>query len=390
MRNAAGSHASPGDRGFGVDSQVEAGTMPDPENPMTVYCFDGTGNHRNLLRPDGRIRRIDGGLGTNVAKLSEILDERVVYRGGVGNPIDFPYWAQASELAFSMGCKDLVDRAWPQIEAGLAEGDDIIDLIAYGRGASQAVELANRLADANRADGGRRRVRFCALIDPIWAAGLPGNNRDQVIRHELPTGLRIEYLIEALAWDEARLQLHCHWQQLDRADLDLGSHEQRVFRGVHGDVGGGYATTGLSDVVLRWMIEHATRAGLAFQPEATWQVCGEPLRLAPDPSQLPHRVTDLDFFSKPRRFPPVLVDQAREHGLPLGAWHRVIVRNRGQREKYLMNLDPFIEDIPRSPGNRIVDPRSWFPKRPRPDSRMRIERALSDEEILALILPEEG
>jgi hypothetical protein len=38
------------------------------------------------------------------------------------------------------------------------------------------------------------------------------------------------------------------------------------FPGVHSDVGGGYEDRQLADITLRWMVEGAETAGLAFQP----------------------------------------------------------------------------------------------------------------------------
>ncbi len=44
--------------------------------------------------------------------------------------------------------------------------------------------------------------------------------------------------------------------------------EQVWFAGVHGDVGGGYAETGLSDITLGWMIAKASAKGLVFDAAA--------------------------------------------------------------------------------------------------------------------------
>lgn len=43
---------------------------------------------------------------------------------------------------------------------------------------------------------------------------------------------------------------------------------QTWFAGVHSDVGGGYEKCGLSDIALKWMIDHAYRHGLKFQASA--------------------------------------------------------------------------------------------------------------------------
>jgi uncharacterized protein (DUF2235 family) len=43
--------------------------------------------------------------------------------------------------------------------------------------------------------------------------------------------------------------------------------EQVWFAGSHGDIGGGYRETGLSDLALLWMIDQAKQAGLAFDDD---------------------------------------------------------------------------------------------------------------------------
>ena len=60
--------------------------------------------------------------------------------------------------------------------------------------------------------------------------------------------------------------------------------EQVWFCGAHADVGGGYATTGLSDFALRWMMGKATDRGVQFDKKPA---------LAPNPLQEP-----TDSYSK--------------------------------------------------------------------------------------------
>ena len=45
---------------------------------------------------------------------------------------------------------------------------------------------------------------------------------------------------------------------------DVAGANQRVFRGVHSDIGGGYAATGLSNITLKWMIDEGKNAGVGF------------------------------------------------------------------------------------------------------------------------------
>ncbi len=60
---------------------------------------------------------------------------------------------------------------------------------------------------------------------------------------------------------------------------------QKWFSGVHCDVGGGYEECGLSDIALKWMIDHAYGHGLRFKASAVNQ-------LTPDPCDTLHNSYD--------------------------------------------------------------------------------------------------
>ncbi|RYG51419.1 MAG: DUF2235 domain-containing protein, partial [Chitinophagaceae bacterium] len=75
----------------------------------------------------------------------------------------------------------------------------------------------------------------------------------------------------ALAIDERRkLFLPTLWQKsttVANNPYHPQQLEQRWFAGVHSNVGGGYADTGLSDVALNWLIEKSKSTGLCFEDE---------------------------------------------------------------------------------------------------------------------------
>ena len=68
--------------------------------------------------------------------------------------------------------------------------------------------------------------------------------------------------------DERRLKFEpCLWEADEAtraADEASGRVQQVWFEGVHSDVGGGYAETGLCDTTLLWMVVEANRRGLVF------------------------------------------------------------------------------------------------------------------------------
>lgn len=76
----------------------------------------------------------------------------------------------------------------------------------------------------------------------------------------------------------------CIWTQ--SANNSKQKLEQVWFAGVHADVGGGYAQTGLSDCTLEWMIEKATDKGLlAIDPDYASYLS---IKAKPDPTASIH------------------------------------------------------------------------------------------------------
>ena len=58
--------------------------------------------------------------------------------------------------------------------------------------------------------------------------------------------------------------------------------KQTWFSGVHSDVGGGYKECGLSDIALKWMIDHAYRHGLKFKASAVNKLEEDPCGMLHD------------------------------------------------------------------------------------------------------------
>ena len=64
---------------------------------------------------------------------------------------------------------------------------------------------------------------------------------------------------------------------------------QQWFRGVHSDIGGGFAAHGLSDVTLLWMEQEAQTARVSLGLSKEVGVTGIPI--TPNPSQAPNTNT---------------------------------------------------------------------------------------------------
>lgn len=112
-------------------------------------------------------------------------------------------------------------------------------------------------------------IKLVGVWDTVGALGIPFFNGVKVFDKlesllfdfaDLNLSPRVEHGRQALAIDESRVDFTpTHWNP--RSGI-----VEVWFPGVHGDVGGGYTSTGLSDGGLRWMVDevNALDAGLAL------------------------------------------------------------------------------------------------------------------------------
>ena len=129
-------------------------------------------------------------------------------------------------------------------------------------------------------------VHFMGVWDTVGALGIPlelsvlrflGNPRRYQF-HDTRISLTIANARHAVAMDERRADfMPTLWTRIRRPD----KVRQVWFPGVHGDVGGGYAQAGLSDVALAWMMDEATACGLRLRE-------GTRAQLTPDPQGVLH------------------------------------------------------------------------------------------------------
>ncbi len=135
---------------------------------------------------------------------------------------------------------------------------------------------------------GTTPVHFIGVWDTVGSLGIPDDmavlNLFDVARdhsfHDTSLSPHVRHARHAVAVDEWRQYfMPTFWTDLPpEADV-----KQYWFTGAHGDVGGGYLDSGLSDIALRWMIEEAAACGLAFRAEALDQVGpGDPRTLVHD------------------------------------------------------------------------------------------------------------
>ncbi|UGB38041.1 DUF2235 domain-containing protein [Frateuria soli] len=129
-------------------------------------------------------------------------------------------------------------------------------------------------------------VHFMGVWDTVGALGIPlelsvlrfiGDPRRYQF-HDTRISLMIANARHAVAMDERRADfVPTLWTNIRRPD----KVHQVWFPGVHGDVGGGYAQTGLSDIALAWMLDEAAACGLRLRGNTRAQ-------LRPDPQGVLH------------------------------------------------------------------------------------------------------
>lgn len=125
-------------------------------------------------------------------------------------------------------------------------------------------------------------IRFMGVWDTVGALGIPNdmeffNLLDNPAKwrfHDTKLGKHIMVARHAMALDEKRSSFTVtRWT----GELEGRDVQEKWFPGVHSDVGGGYADTGLSDIALEWMIKESKDNGLVFRENALSQLKPNPL-----------------------------------------------------------------------------------------------------------------
>ena len=227
-----------------------------------LYYDTGVGSEGGLIR-----RVFDGATGTGISE--NILQ---AYRFIIKSyePGDELYF-----FGFSRGAFTVRSLAGLIRNSGLLRPENI-DLVkaAYRIYQSRKPEHQPREVEATLfrktyAVAETTKIKFIGVWDTVGALGNPlllnGILSKRNRFHDTDLSTRIENAYHALAIDEKRKNFEATlWhQQKDSKGQIL---EQVWFPGVHSDVGGGYAESGLSDAALEWMLKKAESCNLKFEP----------------------------------------------------------------------------------------------------------------------------
>ena len=255
-----------------------------------VFCADGTWNHPGETE-DGQVAN------TNVYKFYKALlktaDQDPHYDDGVGvsgTPID-----QLLGGAFGDGLLGKIKDGYTTIARSYDPGDSIY-IFGFSRGAYTARSLAGMIAVCSLPAPGKFtnqttddafaayrnpallsgftakyqaenvQIAMIGVWDTVGALGIPGPffaPLDKQLYGFLSTDLHpdMQKAYHALSINERRCEFPATLWTNPSPNQTL---EQIWFAGVHGDVGGGYAGVGLSDITLAWMMLRARENGLQF------------------------------------------------------------------------------------------------------------------------------
>ena len=183
------------------------------------------------------------------------------------------------------GLLDLADPALVPAQAW-ARVEQVFEAYRAGEPFANPAGWAFHGAAPGQPTAGTVGVHFMGVWDTVGALGIPlelsvlrfiGDPRRYQF-HDTRISTMIAHARHALAMDERRADfMPTLWTNIRRP----GRVHQVWFPGVHGDVGGGYAQAGLSDVALAWMLDEAVGQGLRLRPNTREQ-------LRPDPQGVQH------------------------------------------------------------------------------------------------------
>lgn len=116
----------------------------------------------------------------------------------------------------------------------------------------------------------KTNIEFLGVWDTVGALGIPmpfwGTlGASEFLFHDLEPSSIVQHARHAVSIDEDRVDFEPSlWSP--KAGLDL---LQVWFCGVHSDIGGGYAESGLSCCAAKWMLNEAKKFGLGFEAHYT-------------------------------------------------------------------------------------------------------------------------
>jgi hypothetical protein len=293
---------------------------------MALFAFDGTWNQAK--NDDDEYRN------TNVSRFFDAYHAhtggaRDCYKAGVGTRLGVI--GRIVGGVFGAGELVRLNEAYDQLCLAWADGDQVIDIVGFSRGAATTLDFCHIIQDRGIRKKGTDivverspQIRFLGVWDVVAAFGLAnlGATDLNIGHHLLLPKQALKFAFQALALDERRpsfLPTRLH-----------GAYEV-WFRGVHSDVGGGNANRGLNDITLAWMMHKAKAAGLpitdadisALRPDASTPPRLDPnlrlnVRLVSAVDRVHYSVAPSDGCSNPPATCPIEAEGDERVARPVG------------------------------------------------------------------------
>ncbi len=228
---------------------------------MALYAFDGTWKEDEDA-PEKE---------TNVVRFRDLYEGPVEYRGGVGTR--FGTVGRLLGGVFGSGGRSRIEEMYDAARKNWENGDHVFDIVGFSRGAALATHFANILAmqGLKLSNGSTEtpEIRFLGLWDIVGSFGIP---IDLIINFQhVNLGWTIDRIPDtvrrcahAMAIEERRQTFHATRLNIGNANPRI---EERWFRGVHSDVGGGNGNLLRNNIALHWMLEQAQVSGLPVTTE---------------------------------------------------------------------------------------------------------------------------
>ena len=241
----------------------------DPDG-LLLFAFDGTGNDESRpgeLSNVVKFRELYRDGGTFYITGPGTLDPRTGivnpwYKGG--NPLD---------AAFAFTGPQRVQRLLADLAQQADSTDDLttlqVDVVGFSRGAAEARDFVNEVADALNGDWfvytNQAQAKRCQKLNlrflGLWDTVLSSHTGDY--RLAIPSA--VDHAAHALALNEYRALFPAESILDGPYSTRPVPGQQRVEQGLlgsHSDVGGSFADGELAQAALAWMVEQAVAAGV--------------------------------------------------------------------------------------------------------------------------------
>jgi uncharacterized protein (DUF2235 family) len=252
-----------------------------------AYYHPGVGTNGGLLD-----RMVGGGTGAGLERNIMGAYQWLALRYREGDRIFLFGFSRGAYTVRSLGGllahSGLLDLSDPALAPGevWSRVQEVFEAYRSGQPFANTKGYAFHGAVPGQPTGGTTGVHFMGVWDTVGALGIPlelsvlrfiGDPRRYQF-HDTRISPMIAHARHAIAMDERRADfMPTLWTNIRRPDRV----RQVWFPGVHGDVGGGYAQAGLSDIALAWMLDEASTCGLRLRPNTRGQ-------LRPDPQGVLH------------------------------------------------------------------------------------------------------